>query len=100
VDLLQLLEGLKIYGPLGVMVIVFAAAAAYKDKQLTQERANCDNEKRAMQDKHEAEMKTLTERYIAKADTWVAKYQDLGEAQDATNKALRGLVDEYRGKNS
>lgn len=99
-DLLQLLEGLKIYGPLGVMVIIFAVAAAYKDKQLTQERSECDTEKRAMRDKHEADMKTLAERYMAKAETWVAKYQELGEAQDATIKALRGLVDEYRGKNS
>ncbi len=80
---MQFLEKLFAYGPLGVIAVLFAVLWYRKDVQLTTERKE-----------HAQEMRELEGRYITKAETWVAKYQDLAQAQDSTIKALRAFLDE------
>lgn len=59
---------LIVYGPLGVMALVAMLIAVRLYRDLQSERKE-----------HTEEMKTMQDRYITKADTWMSKYQELYE---------------------
>ena len=59
---------LIVYGPLGVMALVAMLIAVRLYRDLHTERKE-----------HAEEMKTIQERYITKAETWMGKYQELYE---------------------
>lgn len=92
---------LTVYGPLGIMALVaiIAATKLYFDRerdraafaaQLKTEREACEKERREAAE----EYRTLEERYIAKAETWMGKYEEFAKAATAVvDAAMR----RYRG---
>lgn len=77
-------SALLVYGPLGLIAFLGLAAALklYRDREV--ERA--ENKKA---------MEVLQERHIAKAETWMAKYQEL---QTSMNAVLESLTKRYAEK--
>lgn len=94
---LKIASALLIYGPLGIMCLLFIIIAIRKDMQLTKERERHDKTILELTDKHKVEMHALEERYVTKAETWVAKHQELATSQDETIKSLKGMIDYFRG---
>lgn len=74
---LELFKAIASYGLLGVVCALFGVIAFSKDKQLTKERLEYMEELKAQAAAHKAEMHALEERYITKAETWMAKHHEL-----------------------
>lgn len=100
------------YGALGVITVLALLALRYKDRKLGEasERLVALQERHAETiatlqrdhaaalaeagDEHQAQMLHMQERYIAKSETWMEKYQELARELKAIVKALAG-----RGQN-
>lgn len=81
-EAVELSAKLVVWGPLGVLALVAITAAVklYRDRE--KERKE-----------HAQEMRTLEERYIAKAETWMEKYQDFSKA---TTQVVDAAMRRYR----
>lgn len=95
-EVAKLADALLVYGPLGIICILALMSAIFKDRQLTAERSEFLKKQDTVNAQHNVEMQALEERYITKAETWMAKYHDLATSQDSTIKALKGLVDQLK----
>ena len=75
-------------GLLGAVLLValWTAYRVYKDMRAIQEEHREDL--KVIRTDHQSEMKELQERYIAKAESWMAKYHDLAHAQTEVLEAL------------
>lgn len=94
---LKVASALLVYGPLGVMAVLFIIIAIRKDMQLTKEREKHDATILEITEKHRAELHALEERYITKSEGWVTKHQELSSSQDETIKSLKGMIEYFRG---
>lgn len=73
----EFVKQLASYGLLGVVSALSIAIAVSKDRQLTKERLQYMEKLEAKDKAHADEMHALEERYITKAETWMAKYHEL-----------------------
>jgi hypothetical protein len=77
-----------VHGPLGVMALVagWIAWRMYKDNAKLRE----DHNERLVKltEDHKNEMKALEERYITKAETWMAQYHELARAQTSVMDSI------------
>jgi len=100
-DPVELTTTLKVYGPLGVMTLlsVLACIKLYRDREkerkhsedrLSAERENFASREKKLQD----ELKTLEERYVTKAESWMSKYEDFAKA---ATQVVDAAMRRYRG---
>jgi len=68
---------LLVYGPLGIMTLLsmIVAVTLYRDGKAEQVR-------------HKAEMDTMVERHVAKAETWMQQYNDLAKSMSAVLESM------------
>lgn len=71
---------LVIYGPLGILALLACLVAINLYRDLKEERAA----RLADATKHNAEMRAMEERYIAKTETQIEKYHELSKTLNQT----------------
>lgn len=92
-----------VYGPLGAMALIagWIAWRIYRDNaQLREEHKNTIMK---LTEDHKHEMKALEERYITKAETWMAQYHELARAQTSVMDSIerrfqRALSGKYEAR--
>lgn len=77
-----------VHGPLGVMAMVagWIAWRMYKDNGKLRDEQKETLAK--LHEDHKNEMKALEERYITKAETWMAQYHELARAQTSVMDSI------------
>ena len=89
-DPVELSTTLKVYGPLGILALLttFAAIKLYRDRDRDRQAFEAERKE------WDKEMRTLEERYVTKAETWMSKYAEFSQAAtqvvDATIRRFGG----------
>lgn len=84
----EIAKQLLAYGPLGLFTLIALFVAWRKDKELTDERKEHQKRMDEKDKAHQLEMNVLEEKYVSKAETWMAKYHELSTAQNETIEEL------------